>query len=55
MKEGIPEKSDSKTLANIYRKINASNGMLKEPLTTSEIVLVFCLVKYIEENFEDGE
>lgn len=55
MKNGIPEKSDSKILASIYRKININSGMVKEPLTSEEMVLIFCLSKYIENNFKDGE
>lgn len=55
MKKGIPEKSDSKILADIYRKINIGSGMLKQPLTVEEMVLIFSLAKFIENNFEEGE
>lgn len=55
MKNGIPEKSDPKILANIYRKININSAILKQPLTSEEMVLIFSLSKYIENDFEEGK
>lgn len=52
MKNGIPEAKDADVLMNAYRKIN-HNGMLSEPFTTEEQVMIFCMVKYIRENFNE--
>lgn len=48
MKNGYIEPSDADTLMGIYRKIDI-NGNLKEPLTTDEQILIFCIAKSIKE------
>lgn len=48
MKNGYIEPSDADTLMGIYRKIDIS-GNLKEPLTTDEQILIFCIAKSIRE------
>lgn len=48
MKNGYIEQLDADTLMEIYRKIDI-NGKLKEPLTTDEQVLIFCIAKSIKE------
>lgn len=48
MKNGYIEPSDADTLMGIYRKIDI-NGNLKEPLTTDEQILIFCIAKSIKD------
>lgn len=48
MKNGYIEPSDADTLMGIYRKIDMY-GNLKEPLTTDEQILIFCIAKSIKE------
>lgn len=48
MKNGYIEPSDADTLMGIYRKIDI-NGNPKEPLTTDEQILIFCIAKSIRE------
>lgn len=48
MKNGYIEPSDADTLMGIYRKIDLY-GNLKEPLTTDEQILIFCIAKSIKE------
>lgn len=48
MKNGYIEPSDADVLMEIYRKIDI-NGNLKEPLTTDEQILIFCIAKSIRE------
>lgn len=48
MKNGYIEPSDADTLIGIYRKIDMY-GNLKEPLTTDEQILIFCIAKLIKE------
>ena len=48
MKNGYIEPSDSDTLMEVYRKIDIS-GNLKEPLTTDEQILIFCIAKSIRD------
>lgn len=48
MKNGYIEPSDTDTLMGIYRKIDI-NGNLKEPLTTDEQILIFCIAKSIKD------
>lgn len=49
MKNGQLELQDSETLKNIYRKLDIY-GNTKEPLTVREMVLIYALSKWIEEN-----
>lgn len=47
MKNGIPEfEKDAETLMAAYRKFNIY-GMTKEPLTPNEMVLIFCIAKWM--------
>lgn len=47
MKNGIPEfEKDAETLMAAYRKFNIY-GMTKEPLTPEEMVLIFCIAKWM--------
>lgn len=46
MKNGIPEPEDGEKLMEIYNKINI-NGTLKEHLSLDEMVLIFCIAKYL--------
>ena len=48
MKNGYIEPSDADVLMEIYRKIDI-NGNLKEPLTTDEQILIFCIAKSIRD------
>lgn len=48
MKNGYIELSDADTLMTIYKKIDGEGG-LKEPLTTNEQVLIFCIAQSIRE------
>lgn len=48
MKNGYIEPSDADTLMEIYRKIDIS-GNLKEPLTTDEQILIFCIAQSIRD------
>lgn len=48
MKNGYIEPSDADTMMQIYRK-NDIYGNLKEPLTTDEQILIFCIAKLIRE------
>lgn len=48
MKNGHIEPSDADVLMKIYKKIDGS-GNLKEPLTTKEQVLIFCIAQSIRE------
>ena len=48
MKNGYIEPSDADVLMEIYKKIDGE-GNLKEPLTTSEQVLIFCIAQSIRE------
>lgn len=48
MKNGYIEPSDADVLMKIYRKIDI-NGNLKEPLTTDEQILIFCIAKSIKD------
>lgn len=48
MKNGNIELSDADTLMGIYRKIDMY-GNLKQPLTTDEQILIFCIAKSIKE------
>lgn len=48
MKSGYIEPSDADVLMGIYKKIDG-NGNLKEPLTTKEQVLIFCIAQSIRE------
>lgn len=48
MKNGYIEPSDADTLMKIYRKIDMY-GNLKEPLTTDEQILIFCIAKSIRD------
>ena len=48
MKNGYIEPSDADVLMEIYRKIDI-NGNLKESLTATEQVLIFCIAKSIRE------
>lgn len=48
MKNGYIELSDADVLMGIYRKIDV-HGNLKEPLTTNEQVLIFCIAQSIKE------
>lgn len=48
MKNGYIELSDADTLMNIYKKIDGE-GNLKDPLTTKEQVLIFCIAHSIRE------
>lgn len=48
MKNGYIEPSDADELMGIYRKIDI-NGNLKEPLTTDEQILIFCIAKSIRD------
>lgn len=46
MKNGYIEPSDADVLMGIYKKIDIY-GRLKEPLTTDEQILIFCIAKLI--------
>lgn len=48
MKNGYIEPSDADVLVEIYKKIDGE-GNLKEPLTTKEQVLIFCIAQSIKE------
>lgn len=48
MKNGYIEPSDADVLMEIYKKIDGE-GSLKEPLTTSEQVLIFCIAQSIRD------
>lgn len=48
MKNGYIELSDADLLMRIYKKIDRE-GNLKEPLTTKEQVLIFCIAQSIRE------
>lgn len=48
MKNGYIEPSDADTMMEIYRKIDI-NGNLKEPLTTDEQILIFCIAQSIRD------
>lgn len=48
MKNGYIELSDADVLMGVYRKIDIY-GKLKEPLTMSEQVLIFCIAQSIKE------
>lgn len=48
MKNGYIEPSDADRLMEIYKKIDGE-GNLKEPLTTKEQVLIFCIAQSIRE------
>lgn len=48
MKNSYIEPSDADVLMGIYRKIDG-NGNLREPLTTDEQILIFCIAKSIRE------
>lgn len=48
MKNGYIEPSDTDALMGIYRKIDMY-GNLKEPLTTDEQILIFCIAKSIRD------
>lgn len=48
MRNGYIEKSDADTLMNVYRKFDIY-GNTKEPLTTEEQVLIFCIAKAIKD------
>lgn len=48
MKNGYIELSDADMLMGVYRKIDIY-GKLKEPLTTKEQVLIFCIAQSIRE------
>ena len=48
MKNGYIEPSDADVLMDIYKKIDGE-GNLKEPLTTKEQVLIFCIAQSIRE------
>ena len=48
MKNGYIEQSDADTLMSVYRKFDIY-GNTKEPLTTEEQVLIFCIAKSIKE------
>lgn len=48
MKNGHIEPSDADILIEIYKKIDRE-GNLKEPLTTKEQVLIFCISQSIRE------
>lgn len=48
MKNGYIELSDADALMAIYKKIDGEGG-LKEPLTTNEQVLIFCIAQLIRE------
>lgn len=48
MKSGYIEPSDADLLMRIYKKIDRE-GNLKEPLTTKEQVLIFCIAQSIRE------
>lgn len=48
MKNGYIEPSDADVLMEIYKKIDGE-GNLKEPLTTKEQVLIFCIAQSIRE------
>lgn len=58
MKNGIPDRSDGEVLRDIYKKINIY-GSTVEPLTTREMVILFCVGNYIAENYgkmeDDGK
>lgn len=54
MKHGIPEASDGVVLRDIYKKLNI-DGTLKEPLSVHEMVILFCVWKYIAENHKKME
>ncbi len=49
MKNGYIEQSDADKLMGIYKKIDIISGYLKEPLTTDEAVLIFCIAKSIRD------
>lgn len=48
MKNSYIEPSDADVLMGIYRKIDG-DGNLREPLTTDEQILIFCIAKSIRE------
>ena len=49
MKHGQLEKSDADKLYKMYRKIDI-DGTLKIPFTIKEMVLLYCVHKWIKEN-----
>lgn len=52
MKNGVPEfEKDAETLKRIYNKLTIY-GQLKEPLTTEEAVLLFCIAKWMKKEGE---
>lgn len=49
MKNGIPEfDKDAEILMAAYRKLNLY-GTTKEPLTPEEMVMIFCIAKWMRE------
>lgn len=54
MRNGMLEPSDADDLRNIYKKFDM-NGILKEPLSTYEMILIFSISKWIERYFGNYE
>lgn len=45
----IPKREDGEVLRDIYKKINI-DGTLKEPLSSHEMVILFCVGNYHAEH-----